>query len=172
MTEFGIFFRLVLPLCKPAIAAMAVLNGIASWNNFLWPLLALRSRPAASDLRWVADAAVLVDPTEPDATVLAAQLRRQPEVEFAEPNYLYRTRVMPNDPGFVDRFVGDAEPEEGAGVIPRDGDNRLLRDQELAGSFCILEFRSVGQAGRRFHVEKVSAAGQLGVKAALLECGD
>lgn len=43
LTEFGIFFRLVLPLCKPAIAAMAVLNGMASWNNFLWPLLALRS---------------------------------------------------------------------------------------------------------------------------------
>ena len=43
VTEFGIFFRLVLPLMKPALAAMAILNAMASWNNFLWPLLVLRS---------------------------------------------------------------------------------------------------------------------------------
>ena len=27
---------------KPSIAAMAILNGMNSWNNFLWPLLVLR----------------------------------------------------------------------------------------------------------------------------------
>jgi arabinosaccharide transport system permease protein len=43
VTEFGIFFRLVLPIAKPAIAAMAILNGMVTWNNFLWPLLVLRS---------------------------------------------------------------------------------------------------------------------------------
>lgn len=43
VTEYGIFFRLVLPIMKPAFAAMAILNGMSSWNNFLWPLLALRS---------------------------------------------------------------------------------------------------------------------------------
>lgn len=43
VTEYGIFFRLILPLMKPAFAAMAILNGMTSWNNFLWPLLALRS---------------------------------------------------------------------------------------------------------------------------------
>ncbi|MDR0285977.1 MAG: carbohydrate ABC transporter permease [Propionibacteriaceae bacterium] len=43
VTEFGIFFRLILPLMKPAIAAMAILNAMASWNNFLWPLLVLRT---------------------------------------------------------------------------------------------------------------------------------
>jgi arabinosaccharide transport system permease protein len=43
VTEYGIFFRLVLPLMKPAMAAMAILNGMATWNNFLWPLLVLRS---------------------------------------------------------------------------------------------------------------------------------
>jgi arabinosaccharide transport system permease protein len=32
-----------MPLLKPAMAAMAILNGMASWNNFLWPLLVLRS---------------------------------------------------------------------------------------------------------------------------------
>jgi arabinosaccharide transport system permease protein len=42
-TEFGIFFRLVVPIAKPAFAAMAILNGMIIWNNFLWPLLVLRS---------------------------------------------------------------------------------------------------------------------------------
>lgn len=42
-SEFGIFFRLVLPISKPALGAMAILNGMIIWNNFLWPLLVLRS---------------------------------------------------------------------------------------------------------------------------------
>ena len=44
VTEFGIFFKVVLPISKPAIAAMAILNGMVIWNNFLWPLLVLRSQ--------------------------------------------------------------------------------------------------------------------------------
>jgi serine protease len=63
-------------------------------------LTALRSRPAVSALRWVGDVAVLTDAGERDAGILAAQLRTQPEVAYAEPNYLYRTHVTPNDPGF------------------------------------------------------------------------
>ena len=43
VTEFGIFFKIVLPVAKPALAAMAILNGMVVWNNFLWPLLVLRS---------------------------------------------------------------------------------------------------------------------------------
>ncbi len=42
-TEYGIFFKLIMPIMKPAFAAMAILNGMNSWNNVLWPLLALRS---------------------------------------------------------------------------------------------------------------------------------
>ncbi len=41
-SEFGIFFKLILPIMKPSFAAMAILNGMNSWNNFLWPLLVLR----------------------------------------------------------------------------------------------------------------------------------
>lgn len=42
-TEYGIFFRLIIPIMKPAFAAMAILNGMNSWNNYLWPLLVIRS---------------------------------------------------------------------------------------------------------------------------------
>jgi len=66
-------------------------------------LLSLRSKPSADDLRWVGDVAIVVDRSEPDATILAGELRTQPEVEFAEPNYLYRTSAAPNDPGFAAR---------------------------------------------------------------------
>ena len=43
VTEFGIFFKIIIPIAKPAFAAMAILNGMMTWNNFLWPLLVLRS---------------------------------------------------------------------------------------------------------------------------------
>lgn len=41
LNEYNIFLRLIMPLMKPAIAAMAILVGMNSWNNYLWPLLAL-----------------------------------------------------------------------------------------------------------------------------------
>ena len=28
---------------KPAFSAMAILNGMNAWNNYLWPLLVIRS---------------------------------------------------------------------------------------------------------------------------------
>jgi len=40
-SEYGIFLRLILPLMKPAFAAMAIFIGMTSWNNYLWPLLVL-----------------------------------------------------------------------------------------------------------------------------------
>lgn len=41
-SEYGIYFKLILPVMKPAIAAMAILQGMGSWNNLLWPLLVFR----------------------------------------------------------------------------------------------------------------------------------
>lgn len=38
-TEFGIFRRIVLPLLRPALGAFAVWSFLASYNNFLWPLI-------------------------------------------------------------------------------------------------------------------------------------
>jgi multiple sugar transport system permease protein len=37
--EFLIFRRIVLPLCKPALAALAIINVLWRWNDVLWPLL-------------------------------------------------------------------------------------------------------------------------------------
>src|SRR5262245_39407840 len=65
------------------------------------PLMALRSRPAVSELQWIGDVGLFRDPVESDATILAAQLRTQPEVAYAEPNYLRHRKAEPNDPGFA-----------------------------------------------------------------------
>ncbi len=37
--ELRIFFRVILPLCGPAMASLGILTFLASWNNFLWPLV-------------------------------------------------------------------------------------------------------------------------------------
>jgi len=39
----GFFLRVLLPLMRPALAAVAVLTMVASWNNFFLPLLVLNS---------------------------------------------------------------------------------------------------------------------------------
>ena len=36
-----IYYQVVMPLCRPAISAVAILTFITSWNAFLWPLLVL-----------------------------------------------------------------------------------------------------------------------------------
>lgn len=41
--EWRIWWRIVMPLLRPALAAMAIFVVIAEWNNFLWPLIIVRS---------------------------------------------------------------------------------------------------------------------------------
>ncbi|MBP3637047.1 MAG: carbohydrate ABC transporter permease [Clostridia bacterium] len=40
-TEYGIFFRIIVPILKPAYASMAVLVGMGAWNGLLWPMLVI-----------------------------------------------------------------------------------------------------------------------------------
>ena len=42
-SEFGIYWRIVLPLAKPALGALGVLTLIANWNNLMWAFIVLRS---------------------------------------------------------------------------------------------------------------------------------
>ena len=41
--EFGIYWRIVLPLLKPALGTLGLITFIASWNNFIGPLVVMRS---------------------------------------------------------------------------------------------------------------------------------
>ena len=40
-SEYGIFFRIMMPVMKPAYASMAVLTGMGAWNGLLWPMLVI-----------------------------------------------------------------------------------------------------------------------------------
>ncbi|HEX2134234.1 MAG TPA: carbohydrate ABC transporter permease, partial [Actinophytocola sp.] len=40
VSEFGIYWRIVLPQVKPALAVLGVFTFVFQWNEFLWPLVA------------------------------------------------------------------------------------------------------------------------------------
>jgi multiple sugar transport system permease protein len=45
-SEFGIYWRVIIPLSRPVLAAQAVLTFLGSWNSFLWPLSILHTQTA------------------------------------------------------------------------------------------------------------------------------
>jgi ABC-type glycerol-3-phosphate transport system permease component len=42
-SEPAIFFRIILPVARPALISLGIIFFISSWNNFLWPLVVLPS---------------------------------------------------------------------------------------------------------------------------------
>jgi len=42
--RFQIFWQVAIPLARPALATLAVIEFLASWNDFLWSLLVLKDR--------------------------------------------------------------------------------------------------------------------------------
>jgi len=63
-------------------------------------LSVVRGAVDASAGKWVGDALLLPTPGEPDARLAAARLEQQPEVEWAQPNYLRALHAAPNDPSY------------------------------------------------------------------------
>ena len=43
-TSWGIYWNVVLPLAKPAIAALGILTFMGSWRSFMWPLIVCQSQ--------------------------------------------------------------------------------------------------------------------------------
>lgn len=41
---FGIFWRIILPLSKPALATLTTFTFMGSWMNFMWPLIVVNSQ--------------------------------------------------------------------------------------------------------------------------------
>ena len=40
-SEFGIYFRIILPMTKSSLAALAIFSFLGSWDSFLWPLVVI-----------------------------------------------------------------------------------------------------------------------------------
>lgn len=57
-----------------------------------------------SNQQWVGDALLVHAADEPDAARFAARLVQQPEVVWAEPNYLMNLQGVPNDPFFSEQW--------------------------------------------------------------------
>jgi multiple sugar transport system permease protein len=47
-TTFGVYWRIVLPLAKPALAALTILTFMGSWRSFMWPLIVTHSKEMAT----------------------------------------------------------------------------------------------------------------------------
>ncbi len=43
-SEWQVFWRIVMPLSKPAVATVAIFSFVGAWNAFLWPLIVLSRR--------------------------------------------------------------------------------------------------------------------------------
>lgn len=43
-SEFGLYWRIVAPVLKPALAALGILTLIGSWNNLMWAFIVLRTQ--------------------------------------------------------------------------------------------------------------------------------
>ena len=44
--EWRVFWQIALPVVRPAMAALAILLFLSSWNDYLWPLLVLNNKDA------------------------------------------------------------------------------------------------------------------------------
>lgn len=45
-TRLQVFFRVVLPLAKPALATLAIFTLLGAWNDLVWPLIAINNTDA------------------------------------------------------------------------------------------------------------------------------
>jgi multiple sugar transport system permease protein len=43
-SEWGIYSRIILPQTRPALAALAIFTFMASWNDYLWPLIVINDQ--------------------------------------------------------------------------------------------------------------------------------
>jgi serine protease len=63
-------------------------------------LSAVRRGTAGASTRWIGDVLLVTTPDNADAPTIAATLAQQPEVEWAQPNYVRKRKLRPNDPAY------------------------------------------------------------------------
>jgi arabinosaccharide transport system permease protein len=43
-SEFGIYWRIILPIITPGLTSLGLIFFMSSWNSFLWPLIILKTQ--------------------------------------------------------------------------------------------------------------------------------
>lgn len=61
-------------------------------------LAVMASQPTADTIEWHSDFAIVRDASQPNAYILADRIKAQPEVEYAEPNFLISVDPLENSP--------------------------------------------------------------------------
>jgi len=89
-------------------------------------LMALRSRPDVDQIQWIGSVALLRDASQPNGRILAEQLSSQPEVEYAEPNYLRKVHSTPNDPSYTRQWNFNGINMPGAWDIAPGGTSEVI----------------------------------------------
>ena len=79
----------------PGEALVKFRDGFASAQQ-LRALSALRGG-GVTRARWIANTLLVQSDGEPNSQLMADVLARQPEVEWAQPNYLRHLHMVPND---------------------------------------------------------------------------
>ncbi len=59
-----------------------------------------RGTTSSASAKWIGDVLVVSTPNDPDSKAVAATLAQQPEVEWAQPNYLRKRKARPNDASY------------------------------------------------------------------------
>jgi hypothetical protein len=68
----------------------------------------LRGAAATRQETWIGDTLLVRSTADPESPAVAFQLAQQPEVEWAQPNYLLRTGATPTDPSYFRQWNMDA----------------------------------------------------------------
>lgn len=42
---WGLYWRIIMPLCKPVLATLGIFTFMGTWNDFLWPLIMINTIP-------------------------------------------------------------------------------------------------------------------------------
>jgi serine protease len=71
-------------------------------------LSVLRGSSAERDEQWIGDVMLVRSAADADALAAVAVLMRQPEIEWAQPNYFRRFAATPNDPDYSRQWNMDA----------------------------------------------------------------
>ena len=79
----GIFARIILPLCGPALATLGILTFLGTWNNFLWPLVV-----AQTEDKYTLPVALALYSTGPERHELRPAARRGHRRRHPDPRCL------------------------------------------------------------------------------------
>ena len=42
-SELQLYYKIAIPLCRPILSTIAILHGVAAYNDYIWPLIAIDS---------------------------------------------------------------------------------------------------------------------------------